>query len=124
LYTPHVIVSTAGAQPDTNVVPVNLFGYLESLEAKASAILNATAPIISTFVGCAVEELSDEITISAMNYTTTAISIILWCLVDICIYVPSMPSKPAAFALIAACLYWLMTTRGSGSSVGLIEKGT
>jgi hypothetical protein len=70
IHIPHVIISATRGQFDANVVSVNLFEHFENFKTKTSTILDTTAPLISTFVGCAIKKLGDKITVGTVDYMT------------------------------------------------------
>jgi hypothetical protein len=99
VHIPDVIVSATRGQFDANVISVNLFERFENFKTKTSTILDTTAPLISAFVGCTIKKLGNKITVGTVDYSTMNII-----LTDKLAYLRSIPSKPAAFELIAARL--------------------
>lgn len=62
-----VVVSSARAQLDSDVVSEDGYESLEDFQAKARSIFNASTPFVRALVAAAVQELLDEVPVGAMD---------------------------------------------------------
>lgn len=63
---PHVIVATAGAELDGNIVSEDGDEGFEGLQSKPGAILDTSSPFIGALVASGIEKLSNKVTVCSV----------------------------------------------------------